>query len=1239
MDSAGNYYSTLTGNNSVSFLSPEGVAVDSNGNVFVADTGNLLVWEFNSSQTFVTNWGEAGSVSFGAPEGIAVDSTNDIYVADAVNNQIYEFNTPGNLATQFGGAGQGEGSFNDPMAVAVSPYENLYVADNGNNLIQKFTNCTTIPTFTPTITPTYSPNLIANMETSSNQILVQQGRNGVWFDYVDGSGTITPSAVNPFVMSQPGVNGENYAAHISGMDPSYAGLGLDFTNPVGSYDASAYSGFTFWAKGSVPLMISAQAPEVATQPLADGGTCTFNCSDSFQQSLNIGTTWTQYTVYFSNLRQEGWGAPAVFNSSQLTGLQWAMPTGNFDLWVGDVSFVYAPSTPTYTSTWTVTFTPTPTPTNSPTQTGTIFTSTSTPTVTSTPTLNCSATTTPALIADMAGGNNEVIQQLCRNGVWYSFVDSSGSTIWPSPNGPFIMSTPGYTGTGYSAQMEGTLVSSGYAGMGISLKNPLAPYNGSFYTGISFYAKAASSTNVWFSIGTSETEPVNVGGSCTGTCYDYFGTNLSIGNSWQFIQVPYSSLAQQGWGTPATFLSNQLMQIQWEVESFAAAYDVSVDQVSFYGFNPPSATMTCSMTPPTATFTSTPTATNSMTNTTTNTSTNTATGTPTNSSTQTATQTATNSPSMTATNTMGSHTPTPTKTATSTYTSTFTKTPTNTTTSTDTKTPTNTDTSTSTPTDTFTLTETKTPTDTFTATPTKTPTNTVTLTDTKTPTQTQTITNTKTTTNSPTDSDTPTETRTATNTETSTDTRTPTNTATPTNTTCPYQMALQFGSAGTTLGSFNGPYGVCMDKNGYIYVADSGNNLIQKFNSNGIPVTEWGGFDTPKGVAVDAAGYIYIAKYGGGISKLNSLGAPVTQWNAGDDPYGIAVHVASGVTNVYVAGYYDNDIVVTNSLGTPITQWGGSYGNPGTGNGTFNLTTGVAVDSTGNIYVSDAKNEILQKFNSSYTFLTQWNVPFIENVAVDASNQVYVLTNGGEIQKYNPNGVLLTQWGEEGYSNVHTFGIGIDPFYNVCLTDFANNVVEKFNNCQSTPTLTPTVTKTFTSTLTPTNTRTSTDTKTPTNTPTDTKTPTPTKTTTNTFTVTDTKTPTKTPTNSYTPTSTKTATFTRTPTITATPTNTSIGGSIVQLGNRSSSHGKPILAPVPVKSGESICLYNSGDVVSSSWQVIDLIGERVASLSFGGGNQCWNTTGVAPGIYVVQLEITYSDGTTANITQKVVVISP
>jgi hypothetical protein len=84
-------------------------------------------------------------------------------------------------------------------------------------------------------------------------------------------------------------------------------------------------------------------------------------------------------------------------------------------------------------------------------------------------------------------------------------------------------------------------------------------------------------------------------------------------------------------------------------------------------------------------------------------------------------------------------------------------------------------------------------------------------------------------------------------------------------------------------------------------------------------------------------------------------------------------------------------------------------------------------------------------------------------------------------------------------------------------------------------------------------------------------------------------------------------------------------------------GNPILAPVPVVSGEPLCLYNITGMASASWQVVNLMGERVANLTFGSGAECWNTQGVAPSIYIVLMKLTFSDGRMTNVTQKIVVI--
>jgi len=136
-----------------SFNAPIGVAVDALGKVYVGENGNNLIREI-SPLGLVTTFagsGMAGSVnatgtaaSFSNPQGVAVDANGNVYVADYTNNLIREISPAGVVTTLAGNGKQGSAdsagvaaSFNEPTAVAVDAAFNVYVADFGNNLVRK----------------------------------------------------------------------------------------------------------------------------------------------------------------------------------------------------------------------------------------------------------------------------------------------------------------------------------------------------------------------------------------------------------------------------------------------------------------------------------------------------------------------------------------------------------------------------------------------------------------------------------------------------------------------------------------------------------------------------------------------------------------------------------------------------------------------------------------------------------------------------------------------------------------------------------------------------------------------------------------------------------------------------------------------------------------------------------------------------------------------------------------------
>ena len=192
--------------------------------------------------------------------------------------------------------------------------------------------------------------LIDDMEDNNNQVMLQGGRGGYWYTFVDNAGSeITPQAGEkgggPFTMSEGGANGSKYAARFYGKigDGSvvYAGAGANFVDPKDQYDASAYGGFSFYARkgpgvGSVRLKV----PDMNTDP--QGEVCK-ECYNDFGVDLEFTGSWKKYVVPFSVMKQmSGWGDPIVPNitRSKLYGIQWQVNQKGqpYDIWIDDLAF-------------------------------------------------------------------------------------------------------------------------------------------------------------------------------------------------------------------------------------------------------------------------------------------------------------------------------------------------------------------------------------------------------------------------------------------------------------------------------------------------------------------------------------------------------------------------------------------------------------------------------------------------------------------------------------------------------------------------------------------------------------------------------------------------------------------------------------------------------------------------------------------------------------------------------------
>lgn len=277
---------------------------------------------------------------------------------------------------------------------------------------------------------------------------------------------------------------------------------------------------------------------------------------------------------------------------------------------------------------------------------------------------------------------------------------------------------------------------------------------------------------------------------------------------------------------------------------------------------------------------------------------------------------------------------------------------------------------------------------------------------------------------------------------------------------------QFGAEGSGNGQFKSPYALAFDSSGDFWVADGGNHRIQKLNSKQeyvLQITEGSTpLNGPHGVAVDSYPHEWVAdteanridEYRFAGEAYRTIGSQGTGNGQFKKPTGVAIDSSY---DVWVTDTGNNRVEELSPEGAYLRQ----FGSEGAGNGQFSKPEGIAIDSGGHIWVADRGNDRVEEFSSTGGYIRQFGSQGSgagqfegpAGIAIDASGDVWVVDDSklepfieSRVEEFNSSGEYMTQFGtnlEERYRLSEPWGIAVDRGH-VWVADSRSHRIEEFS---------------------------------------------------------------------------------------------------------------------------------------------------------------------------------------------------